>query len=83
MILVSPINIVTFIGMDIEFKKDRTITLVIKEYLKENINIFGEEISGKAPTPANGKLFEVNKSRRLNDKKRSVSSHSGKVDVYI
>ena len=50
-------------------KEDGTVELELQEYLKESIDAFGEDITRKALTTANGKLFEVNKeSKRLNEK---------------
>ena len=64
-----------FLGMDIEFKKDGTVSLGMIGYLKECIEIFGEDITRKSPTHASSKQFEVSESKDLDKIKSEVFHH--------
>jgi len=49
-----------FLGMDITFNdNDGTVTILMKEYLKEAIANSGMDVSKVAPTPAKKNLFTV------------------------
>ena len=47
------------IGMDIEFKNNGTIEILMKEYVKECIVTFGEEMNNSVNTSAKHDLFSV------------------------
>ena len=49
----------TFLGMDIEFNKDGTVTLAMNSYIMEAISDFAEDVSSPANTPSGKGLFEV------------------------
>ena len=51
-----------FLGMDIRFAKDRTVKIKMKEYIKEAIADFGENISKIAATPAKKDLFDIDET---------------------
>ena len=42
----------TFLGMTITLQKDRTVKIEMKEYVKDAIEDFGEDVSKRAATPA-------------------------------
>jgi len=48
----------TFVGIDIEFKRNGTVALSMEDYIKECVNTYGDEIPKVAPTPAKGNLFD-------------------------
>ena len=50
-------NAHTFVGMDIEFKDNGMIEILTKEYIKEFIVTFGEEMNKGVNTPAKHELF--------------------------
>jgi len=59
-----------FLGMDITFNDNATVTLLMKEYLKEAIADSGMDASRVAATPAKRDLFAINdKSEHLEKKK--------------
>jgi hypothetical protein len=66
-----------FLGMYITFNEDDgTVTILMKEYLKEAIADSGMDASKVAPTPAKKDLFSVdNRSEQL-DKRQGKSFHS-------
>ena len=47
-----------FVGMDLHFRNDGKLDISMKEYIKECIKAYGEEITGSANTPAKHNLFE-------------------------
>ena len=54
-----------FVGMNISFIGDNKVKLLMKNYLEEAIQTFGEDVSARAVTPANRNIFIVNKDLRL------------------
>jgi Arc/MetJ family transcription regulator len=59
-----------FLGMDITFTDDATVTLLMKKYLKEAIANSGMDASRVAATPAKRDLFAIiDKSEHLEKKK--------------
>jgi len=68
-----------FLGMDITFNNDATVTLLMKKYLKEAIADSGMDASRVAATPAKRDLFAINnKSEHLEKKEVSCSSASSR-----
>ena len=66
-----------FLGMDITFHDDDgTITILMKEYLKEAIADSGMDASKAAPTPAKKDLFTVDDGSEQLDKRQGKISHS-------
>ena len=64
-----------FLGMDISFhvNGDGTATIKMKEYIKEAISDFGEDITRNAATPAKRDLFEIDEeSEELSDDKQEI-----------
>jgi Reverse transcriptase (RNA-dependent DNA polymerase) len=56
----------TFIGMKTTLHKDKTVMIKMKEYVKEAIEDFGEDVSKHAATPARKDLFKIDeKSPKL------------------
>jgi len=60
-----------FLGMDITFNNDATVTLLMKKYLKEAIADSGMDASRVAATPAKRDLFAINNKSKHLEKKRS------------
>jgi hypothetical protein len=48
-----------FLGMHITFKEDGTVRNLMKDYIKEVISDFGDNITRNAATPAKKNLFDV------------------------
>ena len=48
-----------FLGMDINFMKDKSVKIEMKQQLLEAIEIVGEPVDDKVSTPANKKPFEI------------------------
>ena len=62
-----------FLGMDIDFHADGTANIKMKEYIKEAISDFGQEITRSATSPAKRDLFEIKEeSRDLTEKDREI-----------
>ena len=53
----------TFVGIDIEFNEDGTVSLLMDEYIQECIDIYDNNLKGKAATPAKGDLFDEDSSQ--------------------
>jgi hypothetical protein len=53
-----------FLGMDMEFHTDGTTTIKMKEYIKEAIADFGENIVRRAATPAKKNLFDIDEDSK-------------------
>ena len=57
-----------FFGMNITFNKNGTVTIMMKEYLQEAIEDFGEDIVNVTTSPAQKGMFAVDKcSERLEE----------------
>jgi len=66
-----------FLGMDIIFNdNDGTVTILMKEYLKEAIADSGTDASKVAPTPAKKDLFTVDGVSKQLDKLQGETFHS-------
>jgi len=66
-----------FLGMYITFNDDDgTVTILMKEYLKEAIADSGMDASKVAPTPAKKDLFTVDDGSEQLDKRQGKSFHS-------
>ena len=48
----------TFVGIDIEFNEDRTVSLSMNDYIQECIDIYDTKLKRSASTPAKGDLFD-------------------------
>jgi hypothetical protein len=74
----------TFLGMKLTIQDDRTVKIDMKEYVKETIEDFGEDVSKHAATPAKGNLFEVDEqsSKLCEDKAARFHSVVAKL-LYI
>ena len=66
----------TFVGIDFEIKKDGSVKIFTKEYIREAIQDFGEDVSGGATTPAGNALFEVKDEGNLLSKDKHDKFHS-------
>ena len=61
----------TFVVIDIEFNQNGTATLSMDQYIKECVQIYGNEIKRTTLTPAKGTLFDDDKmeiSSKLSEK---------------
>ena len=63
----------TFLGMNIVFKKDGTVSIPMKHYIEEALEDFPEETNKKAITPARKDLFTMdNDSLKLNEERAQI-----------
>ena len=70
----------TFLGLNINFNKNSTVTITMKEYLEEVIKDFGEDSVSKTTSPAQTGIFVVGEnSERLGiaklDRLHSITSN--------
>jgi hypothetical protein len=65
-----------FLGMKIRYNDNRTVTIVMKEYLNEAIAESGLKITREAATPATRDLFEVDPDAELLPRDRAERFHS-------
>jgi hypothetical protein len=65
-----------FLGMNITFHDDGTVSVKMKEYIKEAIDDFGEDIVRSAATPAKKNLFDVDENAEPLSRKKSENFHS-------
>lgn len=84
----------TFLGMDIVFNEDGTVSIDMQSYIKESFEAFGEDVSRGATSPASKTLFEVDKqSEPLSIRPKEVFhsivqkllyvSHRGRPDIQL
>ncbi len=69
-----------YLGMDLEFNEDGTLKALMITYLKNGIEQFPEEISGRASSPAAEHLFAVrdkSKARVLEEARALAFHHMG------
>jgi hypothetical protein len=66
----------SFLGMTINFRKDKTVNIGMKEYIKEAIAEFNGDITKSAATPARSDLFLCNDDSPKLDKQSSENFHS-------
>ena len=64
-----------FVGMSITFIGDGRVQLIMKSYLEEAIQAFGEDVSAGAATPANRNLFTVSEDPPLLETKQAEIFH--------
>ena len=62
--------------MNIKFRNDGTFAILMKDYLEESIEEFGEDIVGSAVSPAQKGLFTIDPNSELLDESRSKNFHS-------
>ena len=63
-------------GMDIEFLSDGKLSLFMKDYIEESIDLFGEEISTNVSSPEKKGLQNVYESSTRLEKKYADIFHS-------
>ena len=62
-----------YVGMDITFLEDGIVQISNIDYIKETINLFGENVSSHAVAPAKSFLFETNEeAEKLSEPKRQI-----------
>jgi len=65
----------TYLGINFEIKNGK-VEILMREYLQECIDAYGEAINTNAATPANKDLFVVNeKSERLDERRNKLFVH--------
>jgi hypothetical protein len=63
----------TYIGMDIEFMGNGEVQILMRDYILEAIEMFPEDCTGTAATPARNHLFWVNPTgTRLSEERRAL-----------
>ena len=66
----------TFVGMDIKFNNDKTVTISMPDYIKECIESYRKVFNGGCTTPAKKSLFEIDeKAKPLNELKKNIFHH--------
>ena len=65
----------TFVGMDLTWNNDKTVTISMKEDISECISFFGIRFNGGCTTPSKRNLFEVDEAAILLSKERSNIFH--------
>ena len=65
----------TFVGMDITFRGDKKVEIIMMEYIHESITAFGEDIGKGATTPAKGDLFQVDENSEQLNEEKSIKFH--------
>ena len=77
----------TFVGMDIEFTSKGTVSILMKEYIKECMDAYeeaGGEVKGRGNTPATDTLFILDEeSEQLDENKSEVFHHIVSKLLYV
>jgi hypothetical protein len=66
-----------YLGVDLEFCEDGSLAVSMVKYLKNVIEGLPEMITGKSPTPAGDRLFDIQdeKDAKPLDEERAVAFH--------
>jgi len=64
----------TYLGMNIEIK-DKKVHIMMRDYLQEAIDAYGEAITTNATTPATRALMEIDQDSKLLEKRRADIFH--------
>jgi len=77
----------TFVGMNIEFTEKRTVTIFMKDYIKECKEAYeeaGGKVNGRGNTPATDTLFWIDDtSEQLDDSRSEVFHHIVSKLLYV
>jgi hypothetical protein len=74
----------TYLGMDITFKKNGTLEIRMKDYIKEAIEASKEDVSKGVSTPANRHLFDIDEtSERLSRDQSDLYHHIVAKLLYV
>jgi hypothetical protein len=65
-----------FLGMHITFHHNGTVSVKMKDYIKEAIAAFGDDITRSAATPAKKNLFDIDETAELRAHQDSETFHS-------
>ena len=75
----------TFVGIDFTLNKNGTVSIFMKDYINECIDVFGRnDIKKKASTPARHDLFDTNeKSNKIDSKRAEIFHHIVAKLLYV
>ena len=74
----------TYLGMDVTFTEERTVQILMREYLTEAIDAFGEDITRTASTPAKKNLFSIDwTAKKLDTKRDELFKHIVAKLLYV
>ena len=71
-----------FVGMDLEFKENGTVEILMKEYIKECIEVFGERMR-RVTTPAKSSLFEIKDEVEMSEERQEIFHHIVAKLLYV
>ena len=75
-ITVSRGNSQTYLGMDIEFLKNRRISITMKRYIKKLLDMLPGVVKGTTTSPTKKDMFDVDTTSRALNKKSADLFHS-------
>ena len=61
-----------FVGMDIRFKDNKTVEIIMVNYITECFEAFGEPLKKGESTPAKHNLFEVINLEKVSEEKKDL-----------
>ena len=65
-----------FLGMDITFNKDKTVSIEMKKMIEDTINMVDDQLDVKVTTPANKRLHELSETAEQLSKEKSELFHT-------
>ena len=71
-----------FVGMDMEFKDDGTVEILMKQYILECIKVFYEKMK-RVTTPAKSSLFEIIDEVEMKTEKQEIFHHIVAKLLYV
>ena len=71
-----------FVGMDLNFKGNGTVEIFMREYIKECIEVFGEEMR-RVTTPAKSSLFEIKDEVEMSADRQEIFHHIVAKLLYV
>ena len=73
-----------FVGIDLNFRDNGTVTILMKEYIKECLEAYGEEIGKGVNTPAKHDLFVIDgEAKDSCEEKMDIFHHIVAKLVYV
>ena len=75
-------KVYTFVGMDMEFKSDGIVEILMKQYILECIEVFNETMK-RVTTPAKSSLFDIIDDVKMSAEKQEFFHHIVAKLLYV
>ena len=72
-----------FVGMDLDFKDDDTVGILTKDYIKDCIEVFGDNMSTVVNIPGKHDLFTVIDEKTMSEERMDIFHHIVAKLLYV